>query len=147
MEATSKLGTHVGVKQACEALGMNRASFYRRCKAQYNPAQEKARPRPPLALSEQERQEVLELLHSKRFVDKPPQVVHAELLDDGRYLCSPRTMYRILADEDEVRERRNQRRHPNYTKPELLATGPNQVWSWDITKLKGPEKWTYFYLS
>jgi putative transposase len=86
------------------------------------------------------------VLHSERFVDKAPAQVHATLLDEDRYLCSERTMYRLLASEGQVRERRNQLRHPNYSKPELLATGPNQVWSWDITKLKGPVKWTYFYL-
>ena len=77
---------------------------------------------------------------------RPPAQVAAALLDEERYLCSARTMYRILDANEEVRERRNQRRHPAYTRPELLATGPNQVWSWDITKLKGPRKWTYFYL-
>jgi len=97
-------------------------------------------------LSEAERQAVLDLLHGDRFVDQAPAQVAAALLDQGRYLCSSRTMYRILDANQEVRERRNQRRHPAYTKPELLATGPNQVWSWDITKLKGSRKWTYFYL-
>ena len=89
---------------------------------------------------------MLDVLHCERFVDAAPQQVYATLLDEERYLCSVRTMYRILAPKHEVRERRNQLRHPAYTKPELLATGPNQVWSWDITKLKGPAKWTYFYL-
>ncbi len=79
-------------------------------------------------------------------MDSSPAEVYATSLDEGRYLCSERTMYRILAEHAEIRERRNQLRHPRYTKPELLATGPNQVWSWDITKLKGPAKWTYFYL-
>jgi putative transposase len=86
------------------------------------------------------------VLHSERFVDTAPAEVVATLADEGSYLCSERTMYRILADANEVRERRNQLRHPNYEKPELLATRPNEVWSWDITKLKGPAKWTYFYL-
>jgi len=89
---------------------------------------------------------VLDVLHSERFVDTSPAEVVATLMDEQEYLCSERTMYRILSSEDEVRERRNQLRHPHYAKPELLATGPNQVWSWDITKLKGPVKWTYFYL-
>jgi putative transposase len=97
-------------------------------------------------LSEQERQAVLEVLHGDRFVDCPPTEVYASLLDEGRYLCSIRTMYRILAGAAEVRERRDQLRHPKYKAPELIATGPNQVWSWDITKLLGPVKWTYFYL-
>ena len=85
-------------------------------------------------------------LHSERFVDKSPAEVHACLLDEGTYRCSVRKMYRILSQENEIRERRNQLRHPTYQKPELLATAPKQVWSWDITKLLGPSKWTYFYL-
>lgn len=93
-----------------------------------------------------EKQEILAVLHEDRFIDKAPSGVYAALLDEGRYLCSIRTMYRILKENNEVRERRNQARHPEYTKPELLATAPNQVWSWDITKLKGPEKWTCYYL-
>jgi putative transposase len=93
-----------------------------------------------------ERQEVLEVLHSERFVDQAPREVFAALLDEGQYLCSVRTMYRLLEANQEVRERRDQLRHPAYAKPELLATVPNQVWSWDITKLLGPVKWSYFYL-
>ncbi|MBU6429817.1 MAG: DDE-type integrase/transposase/recombinase, partial [Cyanobacteria bacterium REEB65] len=89
---------------------------------------------------------MLETLNSERFADKAPTEVYATLLDEKRYLCSPRTMYRILAGAGEVRERRDQLRHPDYKKPELLATAPNQVWSWDITKLLGPAKWTYYYL-
>ena len=104
------------------------------------------RPRPARALDENERQAVLEVLHEERFVDKPPAQVYAALLDEKRFLCSERTMYRILAEEGEVKERRNQLQHPAYAKPELLAERPNAVWSWDITKLKGPMKWTYFYL-
>jgi putative transposase len=100
----------------------------------------------PRALSQEERQAVLDTLHSERFVDRAPTDVYASLLDEGTYLCSPRTMYRILQDQDEIRERRNQARHPHYARPELLATGPNQLWSWDITKLLGPAKWTYYYL-
>jgi putative transposase len=106
----------------------------------------KERSAPPRSLDAQERQQVLDVLHEERFVDKAPAEVYATLLDEGIYLCSIRTMYRILAGESEVRERRDQARHPDYKKPELLATGPNQVWSWDITKLKGPVKWSYFYL-
>jgi putative transposase len=93
-----------------------------------------------------EKQEVLDMLHTERFKDKAPQEVYATLLDEEQYLCSIRTMYRILEQHNEVKERRNQLRHPNYTKPELLATGPNKVWSWDITKLLGPVKWSYFHL-
>lgn len=98
------------------------------------------------ALSEEERAEVWAVLDEPRFADLAPAEVYAQLLDEGRYLCSLRTMYRVLAEHAEVRERRNQLRHPHYARPELLATGPNQLWSWDITKLLGPRKWTYFYL-
>jgi putative transposase len=97
-------------------------------------------------LSEAERERILHVLHEDRFVDKAPPEVYAALLDDGVYLCSIRTMYRILHEHGEVKERRNILRHPQYKKPELLATAPNQVWSWDITKLKGPVKWSYYYL-
>jgi putative transposase len=100
----------------------------------------------PRALSVAEQQAVLELLHAPRFRDTAPAAVYATLLDEGVYLASERTMYRLLAAAGETRERRNQLVHPVYTKPELLATGPNQVWSWDITKLLGPAKWTYYYL-
>lgn len=89
---------------------------------------------------------MLAVLHSERFVDQAPAAVYAALLDEGRYLCSERTMYRLLAQAGEIRERRDQLRHPAYAKPELLATRANEVWSWDITKLLGPVKWTYFYL-
>jgi putative transposase len=146
MVAIEQLAHGVGIAAACEALGVPRASYYRYQARAPRPSPPVERPRPPLALSETERQQVLEVLHSERFVDQAPPTVYATLLDEGRYLCSVRTMYRILAEADEVRERRNQLQRPSYAKPELLATGPNQVWSWDITKLKGPEKWTYFYL-
>jgi putative transposase len=97
-------------------------------------------------LNQRERERVIEVLHSERFVDRSPAEVFATLLDEEEYLCSERTMYRILAENQPVRERRNQLQHPDYEKPELLATAPNQVWSWDITKLLGPKKWTYYYL-
>ena len=104
------------------------------------------RPSPPRALSSYERQGVLDILHADRFADKAPQEIYATLLDEGEYHCSISTMYRILDENHEVKERRNQLSHPVYQKPELLTTAPNQVWSWDITKLLGPAKWTYFYL-
>lgn len=104
------------------------------------------RPPPRRALSSQERSIVVAELNSQRFVDLSPRQVYAKLLDEGTYLCSVRTMYRILGENNSLRERRDQLTHPKYSKPELLASGPNEVWSWDITKLKGPEKWTYFYL-
>ncbi len=103
------------------------------------------RPAPPPALDPLERQRVLDLLHT-RFIDQAPAQTHATLLDEGTYLCSPRTMYRVLDAAHEIKERRNQVRRPHYAAPELLATRPNDVWSWDITKLRGPAKWTYFYL-
>ena len=105
-----------------------------------------ARPAPPRALSLAEKEQVRDLLNSERFQDLAPREVYAELLDEERYLCSISTMYRILTEHAEVRERRNQLRHPAYHKPELLATGPKQVWSWDITKLRGPSTGVYYYL-
>jgi putative transposase len=104
------------------------------------------RPSPPRALTADERQQVLDILHHERFQDCPPAAVQATLLDEGQYHCSIRTMYRLLAQEGESGDRREQLIHPLYQKPELLATAPNQLWSWDITKLRGPVKWTYFYL-
>ncbi len=143
MTAAAELALHVGVKPACGALGVSRATYYRR---QSPPASRQPRPTPPRALSADERVRVLEVLDSPRFVDRSPEYVVATLLEEGKYLCSPRTMYRILDERAPVRERRNQRKHPEYSKPELVATAPNQVWSWDITKLLGPKKWTYYYL-
>jgi putative transposase len=144
MNAAGSLAKDVGVTNACEALVIPKASFYRW--RDDGPVKDHCRPAPPLALTHTERQDVLDVLHSERFVDQAPREVYASLLDEGTYLCSVRTMYRILEENQEVRERRNQRRHLCYTKPEILATTPNQVWSWDITKLKGPVKWTYYYL-
>ena len=145
MDTAEKLGGDVGVHQACQALGVPRASFYRRrCKEA--PTTEHRARRSPRALSGLQREHVRDTLNSERFMDKAPREVYATLLDEGEYVCSVRTMYRILNEEQAVQERRNQRRHPNYKKPELLATGPKQVWSWDITKLLGPQKWTYYYL-
>ena len=143
MAATENLAGSIGIAPACESMGVARSTLY----YQREPKQEpKLRPKPVRALSDGERQKVLDELHGDRFVDKSPGEVWATLLDEGTYLCSERTMYRILADNQEVKERRNQLKHPEYTKPELLAEGPNEVWSWDITKLRGPAKWTYFYL-
>ncbi len=150
MTLVESLGKNVGVKAACEALTVPRASFYRNRAetiGKTKTADAKQTPkRNPRALSAEERQGVLDHFHSERFVDSAPETVYATLLDEDTYLCSPRTMYRILDDNKEVRERRNQLRHPKYAKPELIATAPNEVWTWDITKLRGPAKWTYFYL-
>lgn len=131
------------VEWLCLALGVGRASYYRRERARPRAVSERQHPR---ALSVGERQEVLGVLNSERFWDQAPGEVYATLLDEGRYLCSERTMYRILADHQQVRERRDQLRHPVYQAPELIASRPNEVWSWDITKLLGPVRWTYFYL-
>ena len=142
--AAQGLALDVGVSPACQALGVSRATFYRRRIPTPVPAQ--PRPTPARALGEAERERVLDVLASERFVDRAPAEVVATLLDDGQYLCSERTMYRVLAANVPVRERRNQREHPKYTKPELMATGANQTWSWDVTKLLGPKKWSYYYL-
>lgn len=146
IQAANTLSRDVGKKAACLALKVPRATFYRHLNPSHGKP-ESNRPTPPLALSHEERQQVLKVLHGESFQDKAPQEVYAALLDQGQYLCSTRTMYRILADEHgDVKERRRQVQRPHYKKPELLATDVNQVWSWDITKLKGPVKWTYFYL-
>ena len=135
MEASEKFSAELGTAPACRAFGVPRATLYRR--------RQRSRTIPPVrkcshrALSE---------LHGERFVDQAPAQVWASLLDENIYLCSIRTMYRILEANQEVRERRNQLRHLHYEKPELLAPRPNEVWSWDITKLKGPRKWSYFSL-
>ncbi len=142
MNAVSMLGNEVGIKRACAVLNMSRAGFYR----WNNPGEKKVRCMPALALSASERREVLSVLHEERFIDKAPQEIYAALLDENRYICSIRTMYRILEKEGEIKERRYQLVRPHYVKPELIAEAPNQVWSWDITKLKGPVKWTYYYL-
>ncbi len=142
MVAVEQVATSIGTAPACQVLGVPRASLYR---GRRPVPVARPRPAPPRALDPVERQGVLDLLHT-RFIDQAPAQVHATLLDEGTYLCSPRTMYRILDAAHEVKERRDQVRRPHYAAPELLATRPNAVWSWDITKLLGPAKWTYFYL-
>jgi putative transposase len=199
MASVAELVPAVGVRAACEAIGVSRATFYRQAPARVLQAdlaigvsdrggtsallppslrnegavgersellppvpsleQSASVPAPatstpgtevvrvhPRALSAAEQQAVRDVLHSERFRDSAPAAVYATLLDEGTYLASERTMYRLLAAEGETRSRRDQLVHPAYSKPELLATAPNQVWSWDITKLLGPAKWTYFYL-
>ncbi len=146
MEAAKKLASIVNWTQACLALGVARASAYRFFRRKENPAVPKEPVKPERALSDAETEHVLEVLHSERFVDIAPQEVYATLLDEGIYLCSVRTMYRILEENKEVRERRNRAARVEYAKPELLARRPNELWSWDITKLKGPVKWSYFHL-
>jgi putative transposase len=168
MELARGLAEKVGVSAVCKAMVLPRATYYRRLSVVGAAADSgngshateasggdgnvlgQAHPLParrsPRALQKTDEHKVLAVLHSERFVDRSPGQVYATLLDEGSYLCSERTMYRILEKHQEVKERRNQRKHPEYQKPELLATGPNEVWSWDITKLKGPVKWVYFYL-
>ncbi len=144
MDAISALPKGGGmIAASCAALGVSRASLHRRARP---PQVVRPRAKSARALDANERQAVLDLLREPRFVDLAPVEVYACLLDEGVYLCSIRTMYRILHAHDEVRERRRQLRHPVYQKPELLAEAPNQVWSWDISKLMGPVKWSYFYL-
>ena len=143
--AVEELTAIVGTRPACRALGAAPATIYRR---RNPPSPRPARPKlsSARALSGEERKAVLEELHSARFVDCSPAQTWATLLDEGRYLASERTMYRLLAAEGETTERRDQLVHPPYVRPELLAERPNELWSWDITKLLGPAKWTYFYL-
>ena len=136
----------LGTASLCRALEVPRASYYRQQNATTTTAMVVTRKPPEHALSQAERQTVLATLHEPRFADLAPPQVYTQLLEEGRYLCSVRTMYRLLAAHDEVRERRAVASHPVYSKPELLATSPNEVWSWDITKLKGPAKWSYYYL-
>jgi len=143
MQAIETARGTMGTAAACAALDVSRASVYRQRQPVRPPA---ARPAPPRALAPGERHVVLDTLHAERFLDQAPAQVHAALLDEGVYLCSPRTMYRILDSAHELKERRNQVCRPHFVKPELLATQPNELWSWDITKLLGPAKWTYFYL-
>jgi putative transposase len=149
MLAVTNLALHVGLKTACRSLALNRAFVYRdraRHRAIGPRRASRARPRPPLALSSAEQDLLLGVLDSERFADVAPATVFAMLLDEGRYHGSIRTMYRLLAAQNQTGERRNQRKHPVYAKPELLAVRPNELWSWDITKVKGPAKWVHFHL-
>jgi len=146
-DAITELTPTIGVKAACAAVGRPRANHYRwHRKTPAPPRRRRQRAEQPRALSAAERQQVLDVLHSERFADLAPGEVHAILLDEGTYLCSESTMYRILRSAGEVRERRRQATHPAKVKPELVAHAPNRCWSWDITKLAGPAKWTYYYL-
>ena len=144
-QTVEELAPVVGTRPACRALGASHATVYRR---RCPPAPREPRPKqmPTRSLSPEEREAVLAELHSERFQDCSPAAVWATLLDEGRYLASERTMYRLLAANGELRERRDQLAHPAYQRPELLAERTNEVWSWDISKLKGPAKWTYYYL-
>lgn len=151
--AVLELSPLVGAKAACEAVGRSRASHYRAHPVRPVPLGSAPAPAPrarqPRALSEAEQAAVLDVLHSERFVDAAPEAVYARLLDEGVYLCSVPTMYRLLRERGETnggQDRRRHATHPPRVKPELVATGPNRVWSWDITKLRGPAKWTWYHL-
>lgn len=154
LDTVVSLSAAIGIEAACDALAVPRATFYRKRPVLGPLAMLESSPPPPpvvraspaRTLGTEERQRVLSVLHEERFQDWAPAAVQATLLDEGNYLCSTRTMYRILEKEGETRERRDQAVHPVYQKPELLATAPNQLWSWDITKLRGPVKWNYFQL-
>ena len=146
MTALDQLRPLVGVKQASQALSVPRATWYRRRRRRLSPGPVAARRHSPRALSENEQSAVLACLHEERFQDCSPAQVYAALLDEGQFHCSIRTMYRLLETHGESRERRDQLTHPPYQKPELLATQANQLWSWDITKLRGPVKWTTYHL-
>jgi len=146
-EAISELTPIVGVRRACRAVGEDQARLYRRHRKSPAPVKpERLAAIQPRALTEAERKGVRDTLNSAEFVDESPPTVYAMLLDSGIYMCSVPTMYRVLREYDQVHERRRQATHPAKVKPELVAHAPNEVWSWDITKLHGPAKWTYFYL-
>lgn len=142
MSLAIEIALEVGVKPACDALGASRATLYRRLRPRLLPA----RPASWRALSADERAAVLRVLYDPRFVDASPGEVYATLLDEGVHLASESTMYRILRQQRAVHERRAVRRHPTYTKPELVACAPNRLWSWDITKIRGPERRVWFHL-
>jgi putative transposase len=145
-EAMAKLTPMIGTTGALAALGTDRATWYRCHRKSPAPKRPDRIITPqPRALSEVERKEITTTLESNEFVDEAPATVYAKLLDQGIYLGSVSTMYRVLHAHDEVRERRRQATHPAHKKPELIAMKPNEIWSWDITKLHGPEKWTYYY--
>jgi len=143
VNAVVELRGRVPVAPLCAALGVSRATVHRRLKP---PTTTAPRPTPARALAEAERRQILEVLCSTRFVDRSPAEVVHTLLDEGEYLGSERTLYRVLAAHGEVQERRNQLSHPQHVRPELVASAPNEVWSWDITKLRTTVKWSYLYL-
>ena len=146
MSTVATQGDVPSVRRLCESLGVAPATYYRARRRAARPTCAVPRRSPPRALAAVEQQRILDVLHEDRFLDLAPAQVYATLLDEGVYHCAERTMYRLLAAHDEIRERRAQRRHPAYTAPELLATAPNQLWSWDITKLKGPTTWSWYHL-
>ena len=138
MAGAQELAPSIGAAAACAALGVPRSSFYAARKLPRPPAAARPRPRSHRALSPEEEQTIRALLNAERFVGQAPRTIYATLLDEGQHHCAWRTMYRLREQDQATRERRAQRRRPRYLAPELLATGPRQVWSWDITKLRGP---------
>ena len=146
MEAAEELASSVGTLQACLGLSVSRATLYRRRARGSGPEVSASRGPAARALSDDERRLVLDVLHSERFCDCAPAEVYATLLDEGVYLSSASTMYRVLSAQGEVRERRSVRSRKGHPRPELKATSPNQVWSWDTTRLRGPVKWSFYYL-
>jgi len=144
MSTVLQVAPALGISATCAAFGIARSTYYRERAPVQGP--KRRRGSPSRRLSDTERKAVLDVMHEPRFIDLAPAEIHATLLDQGQCLCSVRTMHRVLAENAEARERRDQLRHPKYAAPELLANAPNQLWSWDITKLLGPEKWTYYYL-
>jgi len=144
--AVEELAQEIPVTAACAALGFARSTLYRQRQQPIPKTESPQSPAHHRALSESERAQVLDILHSERFQDSPPRQVWATLLDEGEHFCSVSTMYRLLNEQGESQERRNQRTHPTYTRPELLATAPNQLWSWDITWLRGAQRLDYHYL-
>lgn len=149
MAAIQQARQETPIVSLCQALDVGRATYYRFARpapAPTSPGDGQPRKPHPRALSAEEQTHALAVLNEEKFMDKAPRQVHAALLDQGIYICSVGTMYRLLDAHQQLRERRDQLSHPQYQKPELLATGPNQLWSWDITKLLGPAKWTYYYL-
>jgi putative transposase len=146
MDAAEELAPRVGTAAACDALGVSRATLYRRRRPPSTREAPRRRPPPARSLSAEERSGVVAALHADRFADRAPAAVYATLLDEGTYLCSIRTMYRILDAEGEARERRDQLRHPRYAKPRLEARAPNEVWTWDITRVQGPGRGEWYAL-
>ncbi len=138
------MATTIGLTAACQVLGVSRSGCYRHPRSRPSPRGAPRLAPSPRALRGDETAPVRQLLESARFQDCPPREVYAPLLDEGTYVCSWPTLYRMLRDQEEVRERRNQLHHPAYAQPERLATGPHQLWSWDIPKLRSPATWTYY---
>lgn len=145
MEQVTRLSEHVGVRCACESLGLGRSTYYARLRPRTTRVRVQ-RPTPKRALSPAERERVIAIATSEEYVDKAPAAIVADLLDRAEYLCSERTLYRLLHEQEMVQERRSIARHPVYSKPELMATKPREVWTWDITKLKGPQKGVVYSL-